>query len=363
MLRHDIIISRNFPPHLLPFWSNKLLALDFYAAFAVEWMEISRRIPDIRRRAVWNESNKHYINLQLALADFVFCSNERQRDVWIGNLAMLGLIPPAVYNDDVTLRKYVDVVPYGVQSGLPAAARPVLKGVIPGIRATDKVLIWNGSIMEWFDAETVIRAMAIVRDKRPDAKLFFLGTEHPDFVSSVLLSPPRRAIELSQEFGLLDNTVFFNVGWVPYGDIGDYLAEADIGVCASFDHLEERYSFRTRFVDLFWSETPIVCTRGDVLAERVECDPLGVAVRPHDVEAFAAGILKLLDDEDFAARCRCNLAKVKEEFAWERTLAPLVEFCRRGTSIAAPKRDRLPKALALTARYAATHVRQMRMRD
>jgi glycosyltransferase involved in cell wall biosynthesis len=363
MLRHDIIISRNFPPHLLPLWGEKLLALDFYAAFAIEWMEISRRIPDIRRRAVWNQSNKHYLNLQLALADFVFCSNERQRDVWIGNLSMLGLIPPSVYNADVTLRKLVDVVPYGVQPGKPETNRVALKGVVPGIQKTDKVIIWNGSIMEWFDAETVIRAMAIVRGKRPDAKLFFMGTEHPDFVSSVLLSPPRRALELSEELGLINQTVFFNVGWVPYGEIGDYLAEADIGVCASFDHLEERYSFRTRFVDLFWGEIPIVCTQGDVLAERVERDPLGVAVRSGDVEGFAAGILKLLDDEPYYRRCQANLSKVKEEFAWENTLAPLINFCREGRAISASKRARLRKAIPLAARYAATHVRQLRMRD
>jgi glycosyltransferase involved in cell wall biosynthesis len=225
----------------------------------------------------------------------------------------------------------------------------VIKGVVPGISENDTVLIWNGSIMEWFDAATVIRAMVEVARVRVDVKLFFLGIEHPDFVTGMLFDPPRDAVELSKELGLYNKTVFFHDEWVPYAEIGSYLVEADIGVCAGFDSMETRYAFRTRFVDLFWAELPIVCTRGDVLAERVERDKLGVVVDPGDVEAFAAGILRLVEDKTFYKTCQANAPAVKADLSWERVLAPLVAFCRADSSIASTKRQRFPRLLVHSA--------------
>jgi glycosyltransferase involved in cell wall biosynthesis len=259
----------------------------------------------------------------------------------VGTLAALGLITPQVYDRDTTLRRLIDVMPYGVQVGRPQHTHQVLKGVVPGIRETDTVLIWNGSIMEWFDAKTVIQAMVEVSRARDDVKLFFLGVEHPDWVTGMLFDPPREAVALSKQLGLYERSVFFNAGWVPYQEIGNYLAESDIGVCAGFDDIESRYAFRTRFVDLFWAELPIVCTRGDVLAERVERDELGIAVSAGDAQAFAAAVLRLVKDEELYRRCRGNISAVKEELSWERVLAPLVAFCRSGWSGAAPKRQRL----------------------
>jgi len=358
MLRHDIIISRNFPPHMPALFFRKKLALDFYSALFIEWMAFASRIPDLGQRRLWLAANRYYIDFQLTLADYLFCSNERQRDLWVGTLSALGLVTPSTYDRDSTLRRLIGVVPYGVQPGRPQHTRQVLKGVVPGIRETDKVLIWNGSIMEWFDAPTVIRAMARVSRVRDDVKLFFLGTEHPDWVTGLLFDPPRDAIELSKQLGIYERSVFFNVGWVPYREIGNYLTEADIGVCAGFDNLEARYAFRTRFVDLFWAELPIVCTGGDVLAERVGSDPLGIVVPPGDDEAFAAAIVRLVDDGEFYQRCRGNMPAIKEELSWERVLAPLVEFCRNGRSIAAPKGRRFLPLLQRAARYVITHARQ-----
>ncbi len=351
MARHDVIISRNFPPYVIPLFFKKRLALDFFTPFFIEWMELSKRFPKMSQRKIWAASNRHYSDAQLTMADFIFCSNERQRDLWVGALSALGLITPEVYDRDTMLEGLVGVVPYGVQPGRPEHERQVLKGVVPGINEGDKVVIWNGLLVEWFDAKTVIRAMAEVSRVRDDVKLFFLGTNHPDWVTSVEAPPVREAMDLSRELGVYERSVFFNVGWVPYREIGNYLAESDIGICAGFDNIESRYAFRTRFVDLFWAELPIVCSSGDVLADRVEHDPLGVSVRPGDAGAFAAAILRLVEDQEFYKRCRSNMPAIKEQMSWERSLAPLVAFCRSGESAAAPKRQRFLPLIRRTIAY------------
>ena len=351
MLQADIIVSRNFPPMVVPLFFKKRLALDFFTPFFIEWMELSKRLTRRGQRNLWVASNRHYSDSQLTLADFVFCSNERQRDLWIGAMATLGLVSPEVYGKDDRLAHLVSVVPYGVQSGSPEHKEQVLKGVVPGINPGDKVVIWNGLIVEWFDADTVIRAMAEVSKTRDDVKLFFLGTNHPDFVTSVEAPPVQRAMELSRQLGVFDRSVFFNVGWVPYKEIGNYLSEADIGICASYQNLESRYAFRTRFMDLFWAELPIVSTTGDVLADRIANDPLGVAVTPGDSSAMANAILRLVEDQEFYGQCVSNMAAMKEELRWERVLQPLIEFCRSDEEWAVPKRQRIVPLVRRTLAY------------
>jgi glycosyltransferase involved in cell wall biosynthesis len=186
-----------------------------------------------------------------------------------------------------------------------------------------------------------------------------LGTEHPDKVTGVRYEPLRQAIELSKELGLYGRSVFFNEGWVPYDQIGQYLAEADIGVCAGFDTLEARNAFRTRYVDLIWAGLPIVCTRGDEFAERVQREELGAAVPVGDAQAFAGAVLRLLDDEELYARSRCNMVAIREAQRWERVAAPLVEYCRRGGSIARPKRERMAPLLARTLAHALLAARHL----
>ncbi len=43
------------------------------------------------------------------------------------------------------------VVPFGVAVERPTKARTVLKGVIPGIASSDRVVIWGGNIWNWLD--------------------------------------------------------------------------------------------------------------------------------------------------------------------------------------------------------------------
>ena len=351
MRDHDIIISRNFPPHVISLFGHKRFVLDSFAALFIEWMELSKRTMYRTGRRSWMAANQRYLNLQFTLADYIVCSNERQRDLWVGALSVLGLITPGVYDRDSTLRDLIGVVPYGVPPGRPQHTRQVLKGVVPGIGENDKVVIWNGLLVEWFDAETVIRAMAEVSRARDDVKLFFLGTQHPEWVTGTEAPPVRRAIALSKQLGVYERSVFFNFGWVPYQEIGNFLAEADIGIGAGFDNLEARYALRTRFVDLIWAELPIICTGGDLLAERVARDPLGIAVPPEDVQALVSAILRLVDDHDFYQRCRRNLSAAREEMRWERVLAPLVAFCRSDRGIAASKGQRLLPLLRHSALY------------
>jgi glycosyltransferase involved in cell wall biosynthesis len=146
----------------------------------------------------------------------------------------------------------------------------------------------------------------------------------------------RRAIALADELGLRDRAVFFNYGWVPYAERQNHLLDADIGVSTHFDHLETRFSFRTRLLDYFWAGLPIVATRGDAMADLILQRDLGVTVDFEDPLGLADAIEALLDDEDRRRRIAANLREVREEFRWSRVAAPLDDIVERVA--AAPER-------------------------
>ncbi|MGH2583822.1 MAG: glycosyltransferase family 4 protein, partial [Dehalococcoidia bacterium] len=349
----DIVICQGFAPTLLPAFFRRIFVMDFFSNFMIEGLEYRREHISVEMREAWLETQRVYLNLQLSLADFVICSNERQRDAWLGMMSCLGLIPGAVYDRDNTLERLVSVVPYGVRpepAVVGSGVAPVIRGVIPGIGPDDRVILWNGGVLRWYDPLTLIRAIARLVLERPDLRLLFLGTAYPVAGFDVGGTLPE-SVALARDLGLLGTHVIFNDGWLPYDDSGRAMLEADIGVSTYFENLETHFSYRTRLIDFLWAGTPVVCTRGDVIAEMVESHGLGIAVPERDEDALTNALARLLDDAAFRDRCRANLAALRKELSWEETLAPLVEFCRNPRPVARGKWYRAPDIAGRTARY------------
>jgi glycosyltransferase involved in cell wall biosynthesis len=325
-LETEVIITQGIVLSTYPFLAHlgKPLALDFWIPFVLERLHVDTDTTAGKGLFSY-ESYLGSQALQVRWADFIFCNSEKQRDYWLGVMSVLGRVNPYTHTDDPTLRRTIDVVPFGLPSEPPRHTRQVLKGVYPGIAAEDKVLLWLSGIWNWFDAPTLIRAMACISERRPDVKLFFMGIKHPS-PTSPQMQATAETIALSQELGLYDRTVFFK-DWVPYAERANYLLEADIGVNLQQDHLEARFAFRTRYLDYLWAALPMVVTRGDVLSELVESQHLGRVVAPGDVEGLVEAILSLLDQPNLRGTFRPRFEQVAADFRWEVVARPLVEFC------------------------------------
>jgi len=338
----DIIVANFLPVRLVPLCARKLVVADLFAQYFAEWMEVTVHQSQGRDcHLLWLE-RRAYIVLQLAVADLVLCANERQRRSYLGAMRALGL------------RRPVAVAPHGVRPEAPTKRRPAIRGVYPGIGPGHKVLIWNGGTTDWYDPDTFLLALHHLARERDDIKALFLGATYPNVPALGWGRRFRSALEAAKELGLYGSTVFFEFGWVPYDEVPDYLLEADAGVCTYSSHLETYYSFRTRFMDLLWAELPIICTKGDSLAEMIEREELGLTVPPGDHLALANAIRRLVDDDDLRRRFRANIRRVKERFAWEATMAPLIEFCRRARPPSRPRHRRLwAQAFPWAANYLA----------
>lgn len=347
--RHDIVISSGIPPHIALLWPRKKFVVDLFTQYAMEWMEVGRQQYAGRKRHTWVQRTRAILAMQLTLADFVLTCNDRQRDSYIGMMISLGLISPGVYDRDASLRRYIDVCAHGIRKELPEPGPRVLRGVHPGFAETDRIIIWNGGVLQWYDPATLLEALH--RLGRPDVKLLFLGAAYPGLTTLGTGMRFQDAHAIAEKNGQLGKTVFFEEGWVSHETAKRYVLEADISVCSYFDNLETRYSHRTRFVDLIWAELPFICTHGDVLAEEVERNGWGLVVPEEDPDALATAIARLLDDREFHKQCRENLAAARPSLQWDETLRPLIDFCRDPKPVA-KKWERIPGLAQRLAVYA-----------
>jgi len=297
------------------------------------------------------------LNNQLLRGDFFLCASERQRHFWLGHLAALGRITPAVYDTDPTVRKLLAVAPFGLPGKPPHRTTSPIRGGIPGIGHADKVVLWAGGVYSWFDPLTLLHAVDRLSQRHKDVRLVFLGMRHPNpEVPDMDIGVQTRA--LGERLGLTGRHVFFNETWVPYTERQNWLLDADCGVTTHFDHVETTFAFRTRVLDYLWTGLPIVTTDGDSFAELVRAEGLGVVVPAEDPDALAEALRTALYDEEFARAARDRIAVVRERFTWDTVLAPLTSFCRNPT----PAPDRLPGAEPLV-RNRPLRAGQMLRRD
>lgn len=350
--RHAIVVAQELPPTLLGRLARlpTRVVLDLYNPVVVEVLEAVAARPERRQRRIQSLIASRSF-AQLAAADFVVCASERQRDLWLGGMALGGLIDLRAYRRDPSLRSLIDVVPFGIPADPPrAAAESPLRAAFPAIGHEDRVLLWAGGLWGWLDAETVIRATAML-DR---THLVVMGTGRPGPARTGQEPFAERAIELARREGLEGERVHFNPGWVPYAERGAWLLDADLGVTAHHDHLEARYSFRTRVLDYLWAGLPVVGTRGDALADLVEREGLGRTVAPGDAEGFAAACRSLLDDETAHASARERIAAVAPGLRWEEAARPLVEWCSAMRELPPRAADRRVLRRALRLQYLRT---------
>jgi glycosyltransferase involved in cell wall biosynthesis len=343
--RHDVVLAQELPPTLLGRLAEvpARLVLDLYNPIVIEVLEAVAARTERAQRRIQSLIAARAL-AQCAVADLVLCASERQRDLWLGGMALGGLIELDAYRRDPSLRSLVEVVPFGIPQSPPPEPAGSIRAAFPAIGESERVLLWAGGIWGWLDAATPIRAVAQLEN----AHLIFMGIGRPGLAETGQETFAVRARELARTEGLDGERVHFNEGWVPYAERGAWLAEADLGVSAHLDHLEARYSFRTRILDYLWAGLPVVASSGDALGDLVAARGLGRAVEPGDVNGFAAACSALLEDSTEYEAARARIEELRPSLVWSEAARPLVDWCGRVQEL--PPRQPRRDVLRRTAR-------------
>jgi len=329
--------------------SGACLVADLYGPFTLEVL-VQRAAEAMPADAMGNPDEAlRSLDDQLRLCDFFICASEKQFDYWVGALTALNRINSETFSRDPSMRALIDLVPFGLPGDPPKKRGKAMRGVIPGIGDGDLILLWGSSIYNWFDPLTLIRGVVEASAAHPNLRLVFMATQppNPHIPKFRMLTQAR---ELADELGATNRLVFFHEGWVPYDERADWLLDSDVGVSTHGDHLEARFSFRTRFLDYFWAALPILCTAGDSLGDAVEANEMGVTVSAGDAHAVALAIDRLADAR-YRAQCAERVRGYATNYTWSKAAQPLISFCAN------------PQRAADLAAIAPARVKSVPLRD
>ncbi len=180
MRQSDVLISQKITPKIarLAKKHQTRLILDAYDIISIESLEANR--PEkMRDREIINKILLIEQSFSFIYADGIICASEKQRDYCIGVLSTLNRIVPLHYDKDNSLRKIIDVVPFGLSSTAPVKTKSNILNKKFGIKETDFVLLWGGGIWNWFDPLTLIEAVNKT-PKSANVRLVFMGIDHPN---------------------------------------------------------------------------------------------------------------------------------------------------------------------------------------
>ena len=326
--KHDILIIQANVLKQYPQLTKlgKFLVVDLYDPFLfnihIQYANHPPAIASASFRLMHKLLEKHML-----AADFTICATERQRDYWLGRFCAMGRINPAMHNMDPSLRKLIDVVPFGLSEAAPQANGSGPRSLFSKIQKEDPIILWAGGIWDWLDPLTVIKAIAILKNKFPNIRLVFMGRKSPNPQVDIM-SMVKQAENLANDLGLLNENVFFPADWISYQDRSNFLLEATVGVSAHFDLPETRFSFRTRILDYFWANLPIITTKGDELADLIQTSGAGFALDYQDVDAWVSGLTKLLSEPALQEHCRQAAKSLAQSFTWNHVVGPLINYCQ-----------------------------------
>ena len=322
----DVVLSQGWVLEANPGLGEGAAALvvDLYDPFPLEGLEevAGRPLED----QVEDSLNRvGALRGHLAAGDLFICASEKQRDYWLGALSVAGRVNPLTYARDPTLRDLVEVVPFGLPEAPPGGQPGAIRGRIPGIGAGELVLLWGGGLYDWFDPVTAVEGVGLARERVPEVRLVLLAGRHPN-PRVQEMAVVGRTREAATRLGLLGSHVVLHEEWVPYARRAAWLSDADVGVSTHHQHIETRFSFRTRILDYLWAGLPVLCTAGDSLATTIRAAGAGEVVAPGSAEAVAEAIIRLADPGVRAEAGR-RAAELAAGLTWPRVAEPLVRFC------------------------------------
>jgi glycosyltransferase involved in cell wall biosynthesis len=164
-----------------------------------------------------------------------------------------------------------------------------------GIEAGDDVITYLGSFFYFSGLDTVIREFAAQIHSYPKAKLLLIGGGEQD-------AELRGIVD---ELGLADKVVF--TGFIPYADLGKYLAMTTVAINPMRPDLVSNTAFPHKVIQYMASGLPVVSTRLTGLYKTFG-DESGLTWS----DSTEGLLLKALDLSADKQRCDSNAAKERQ---------------------------------------------------
>lgn len=186
-----------------------------------------------------------------------------------------------------------------------------------GLESQDEVVLFFGFIREYKGLDLLFEAWPEVIAARPNARLVVAG------------DPVRLPVERRRELEDWATRLgaIHRFGYVPFDDVGQYFAAADLLVMP-YRHISQS---GVLYLALSLS-LPVVATQVGVLPEMLRDGESAVLVPPESPSALAEGLIRALGDPVLRARVAAGGRAIAEDHAWpaiaertERVFEALIE--------------------------------------
>lgn len=192
----------------------------------------------------------------------------------------------------------------------PGIDRPACEVDVEKLRAAKVVYV--GRLEAYKKVDVMLRAMAQLGDRFPNAEITIIGRGHA--------KPQLEA--LSRELGLEDRTHF--AGFVSNEERDLLLAEARVCVCPS-----EKEGWGLTVIESNAVGTPVVATDADGLRDSVRDGRTGYLMADEDVDGFASRIGELLSNDALALEMSAAALEWSRTFDWDRAARDMAEALER----------------------------------
>ncbi|HVT44093.1 MAG TPA: glycosyltransferase family 4 protein [Thermoanaerobaculia bacterium] len=230
-----------------------------------------------------------------ALFDLVFVHFERNRDEF---LATFPLDPDSV-----------EVIVHG-NEGIFAKLRDpgvdarVLRARL-GLRTEDRVVLFFGTLSRYKGTDILLEAFPSIH-RRTGAKLVFAGFPFTDFD---LDAEKERARQLG-----VDHAVIWLPDYIPSSEIVAWMELASVVV---FPYRAIYQSGALHVPHTFG--VPIVASAAGAMTDVIVDGQTGLLVEPENPDALATAVIRVLEDDELAARLGSRAsADAEDRFGWDR---------------------------------------------
>ena len=180
-----------------------------------------------------------------------------------------------------------------------------------------RCVAYLGRLEAYKNIDLMLRAMALLADRFPDAEILVIGRGNA-----------RASLEaLAGELGLSDRTRF--TGFVTDAERDEMLSRTRVCVCPS-----EKEGWGLTVIESNAAGTPVVAADAPGLRDSVQQGETGFLVKPRSVEALAERIAQLLDDDALAIRMSRDALHWSKQFDWDLAATEMgeaLEAARRQT--------------------------------
>ena len=262
--------------------------------------------PHLLERQYWGSKDSEGDLLEklsaLRAADFLICSGKFQR------LYFLPFLSLAAWKiDDSSL----PVIPFSISPSPSSENKDIEKNLF----------VYAGRFLPWQNPEKPIRWLLETFNERNKGHLVLFGGFHPfGDVSEGKFLP------FINELNKHPRVSF--KGTVPFWELLNEISKASVALDLLPRNPERQLAFTSRTMVFLWAGVPVIYNDYSELSQIIERYNTGWIINPEDEGRFKNLINQLLDEPQKIEKMRSNIPAFRTDYSWDKTIKPLVDFCK-----------------------------------